>query len=279
MKCCPCEHCKATKAKATKRWKARTLRGVPIWGDIDAVRAHVGALRERGMGLKTVARLADVSTTAVTHLFYEFAHKGPTRKVTAEVARRLLAVRFDYRVLPPAAIVDSTGARRRLQALVVAGWAVPALAEHAGMSRQWLRRYLFKPRYSAGRCVEIVDLFERLWPLGPPALSAESARRARVTAQRHGWVGIGAWDDETIDDPAAEPNLHGDASSVDEVLVTRVITGRALFKALNEGERMELAHRWRERGGTLSSFATLINRSGEVARRYFEQTDEQRKSA
>jgi AraC-like DNA-binding protein len=259
----------------------RTLQGEQIWGDIGRVREHVSALRERGMGLKTVAELAGVSSATVTRLFYEFRAQKPTEKMTAEVARRLLAVRFNVRALPPLAIVDSCGARRRLQALIVAGWSVPTLAERAGMNRQWFRRYLFEERCAAKIYVQMLDLFVELWSQPPPPLSALASSRARASIERNGWLGLGVWDDGAIDDPFATPNRAGMEPVVDEVLVTRAMSGQVQLRALSEPERFELGRRWRERGGTLTSFAILINRSHEVARRYFEpeSTEEQRKSA
>lgn len=257
----------------------RKKAGEAIWGDLDAVRVHVEQLRQRGMGVAQIAIQAGVGQSTIASMVWNFSKppRAAHAKVLADVAERILSVRFDVRVISPLTRVDSTGARRRLQALVVAGWPMPVLAEHFGLSRQNFRPLLYKSRYSAGSCVRVIELFEKLWLTDPPKMSGLAASRTRAMVERNGWVGIGAWDDDTIDDPRAEPRLHGEGESVvDDEEVVRVLADRGKFMDLNQGERVALVRAWIKRGGTMTAFSKRFAMSGRVAKRYFEQADDQR---
>jgi AcrR family transcriptional regulator len=282
---CYCARCRVIRRRSTKLWKLRVGRGEPVWGDIEAVRAHVTWLGQLGMGMRAVAVAAGVSPTAVSHLFYDFNRQRRTERITYRVAQKLLRVRFDIRAIAataPSTKVDSSRARRSLQALVVAGWTVPLLAERVGMERQQLRRYFYLPVYAAKTCVRFLDLFQELWPQEPPRISAYAEARRRTMVAENGWVGIGAWDDDTIDDPDAVPNLHGDdESTVDAVRMARVLDGREKFKVLNHVERIELVRRWDEEGRSKTAFEKRFSVSTQTSGKYFELAvpDYQRKSA
>lgn len=72
-------------------------------------------------------------------------------------------------------------------------------------------------------------LFDSLWDMPAPSRNpAEhyTARRARNHAARNGWVGPLSWDDDTIDDPNAAPNIEGELSGEpDESRVESAIRG------------------------------------------------------
>lgn len=56
-------------------------------------------------------------------------------------------------------------------------------------------------------------LYDELWDAIPPAAAwreRQATSRARGLAARYGWAPPMAWDDETIDDPAAVPDLGED---------------------------------------------------------------------
>lgn len=269
------------KSRANRRRRERLRSGESAWGDMDAVQAHIRKLRGQGMGVRQIAALADISDDTLGRLVWN-VRRGKTRRIHIGTAERILAVRLDPRKLPARSPVDSTHARRLLQALVVAGWTVPLLAERYGTDRQNFLKYFYKERFAAGVCVRIFDMFEELWREGPPQVSSFSATKARRLAERHGWVGIGAWDEGTIDDPDAKPNLLGDPeSTVDAELVRRAFDGRERFASLNSAERVELARRWSEAGHSRNLFERRFAVSGATATRYFKLaiSDDERKSA
>jgi hypothetical protein len=273
---CPCGHCRAIACRSERRRRERIARGELIWGDLDAVLAHIELLRKTGMGVRSIAEEAGVGQTTINRMLWTFATGGRTEKVTANVARRLLSVRYDVRKLPSGTIVDSTGARRRLQALLVAGsgtrcWTVPLLAEQLGVDRMRLLKYTHMPRYSAGVCVRILDLFERLWLTEPPDVGKFSASRTRNMARRKGWVGIGAWDDDTIDDPDARPRLdaESDPNGLDENIVIDALAGRLRIGGLTEPERVEVARRLIRRGEGFNTFMRLLSTNAKTTAKYF----------
>jgi len=117
--------------------------GVPCqdpFTDADPVREHVRSLMSSRIGWTQVARLAGVPLPTVSYLLYGSPIRGfpPSRRIRTSTADRLLAVTPGS---PRAggALADGTGTRRRLQALVVAGWSERALAETAGLTPEHLR--------------------------------------------------------------------------------------------------------------------------------------------
>jgi hypothetical protein len=278
---CPCPPCRAIGRQVARTHRARVKRGEQAWGDLEAVLAHIELLRQSGIGAHQIADLANIGHSTIARMIWQFAI-GRTAKVTVEVANRILAVRYDVRKLAPRTIVDSTRARRLLQALVVAGWPVPLLAQRYGTDRQNFLKYFHRERYAASVCVRILDLFEECWREGPPNVSKQSATRARLLADKHGWVGIGAWDDDTIDDPNAEPNLRGDDESiVDPVSVKRVLDGHRKFRGLSFADRVELVRQWVELGRSKTAFEKRFAVSTKTSGKYFDQAvpDYQRKKA
>jgi len=285
---CSCPRCLEVKRRGAKLLRQRVAAGQSVWGDMDAVREHLGLLRQAGMGVRQIAEQAQVGQSTIARMLWTFKGVGHSEKVTAQVAARILSVRLDVRKLSPGTVVDSTGARRRLQALLVAGsgtrcWTIPLLAEKLGIDRQRLLKYTWMPRFSAGLCVRFLDLFEELWLTEPPEVGRFSTTRTLNMARRKGWVGIGAWDDNTIDDPNAQPNLRGDqeGSAVDSVKIARVRNGNEKFKILNPSERIEMIRDWVAEGGTKTAFETKFNVSTRTSTKYFALAvpDYQRKSA
>lgn len=99
--------------------------------------------------------------------------------------------------------INSTGTTRRLRALGRMGWSSVALGAHLGVSQQkvchWQvgrAAFVFEP--TARR---VARLYDRL------SMTDGGSRRARLRAEREGWPPPLAWDDDTIDDPGATPDL------------------------------------------------------------------------
>lgn len=280
---CGCPGCLRIKRANERRRRARIARGETCWGDLDAVIAHIGALRAVGMSVPKIARAAGVGAATLTRIIWPPRRGSPAKRVTVSVAERVLRVRFDPSQLPPATVIDATGTRRRLQALAVAGWSFLALAEEYGTGdRQQIRTLAESDRCCAGTHVRVADMFRRLWLVDPPKSRRSTQTRFRMMVERKGWVGIGAWDDDTIDDPNAVPDLQGDGEPVvDDVKVTIVLEGRGRFRTLNWPERADLARRWLERGGSKTAFETMFGVSSQTSAKCFSRigTDCERKTA
>jgi hypothetical protein len=115
--------------------------------------------------------------------------------------------------------LDATGTRRRVEGLLAMGWTGNQIAAAAGLSGG-----THAARIGArGRCVkqQTVDGMKRAAALlgGAPGPSALTKGHARAL----GYVPLWAWDDDTIDDPAAVPAVAPDGEVVDEVAIERAI--------------------------------------------------------
>jgi hypothetical protein len=80
----------------------------------------------------------------------------------------------------------------------------------------------------------VVALYDELWNATPTAGSASLAggiTRAKKVAQGYGWPPPMAWDDDTIDDPAARPDLGDELdTTVNAVTLARIEDVRELLE-------------------------------------------------
>lgn len=208
--------------------------------DAEPVRDHVRQLMSDGLSRRRIAALADVTNTTVIRLLYGQGKKPPSRKIRTESAQALLEIRSRLEILGPTARIDATGTRRRLQALVALGWSRTKLAEALGGHRDVVSRYMLRDQVTVATARAVRSLYDRMWDTAPPEhdrWDASAAAYARRTAERRGWAPPMAWDDETIDDPAAKPHIEAPVV-IDEVAVKRALDGDRSV-SLTKEERAE----------------------------------------
>ncbi len=182
------------------------------WVPADETRAHIAALRAAGMGLRTIRNHSGVSESTLGKIVYGDPARGmaPSKRIRADTAQRILAVKPHPDRLAGGAVIDGTGTRRRLQALVWQGWSVCRLAEQAGIHYQRFHSCLAGRDVQADTARAVTTLYDHLWnqtPAHDEWHSRAAYSRAKNQARRNGWVGPLAWDDDSIDDPAATPDL------------------------------------------------------------------------
>lgn len=205
---CRCRPCRdAARVYENRRNKDRAY-GREAYVDARPVRTHIEQLQAQGMGWKRIAHAAGLDTSVVWKLLYGDATRGqaPTKRVMPKTADALLAVTLD---LAPGATIDPTGTTRRLQALVAMGWSQSQLATRLGMLLQNLAPVIHGRRGVTKATADAVQaLYDELWstPAPPSGRHGAVPIRVRNYAARMGWVGPLAWDDDTIDDPAARPD-------------------------------------------------------------------------
>ncbi|PFG16299.1 hypothetical protein ATK74_0833 [Propionicimonas paludicola] len=218
---CRCEACTIvnregmrirSRQKALARWNPELDPFIP--GDV--VRAHLRGLMDAGMGWKRIAAAAGVATSTVYPILYgknvdqpdHPEYRPPRKQVRRNVAEKLLAVTLD---LADGAMVDGTGTRRRLQALVTVGWSQSRLASELGWTVANFGHLIHGTGLvTKGTAARVRDLYDRCWSAPPTATTRQERggiTRARKVARQHGWMPPMAWDDDTIDDPAARPNV------------------------------------------------------------------------
>ena len=207
---CRCDACRAANRAAASHRERQILYGRwQPYVDAGPAREHLRNLAAAGIGWRRAARLTGVSTGAVTKILYGGpGQRPPSQRIRPQTATAILAVTPSAGQLAPGALTDSTGARRRLQALVAAGWSQARLARELGMTGANFGAMLRRDQVTAGTARAVSDLYDRLWNQPPPAHDQRAriaASRARSHAAQRGWAPPLAWDDDLIDDPAAAP--------------------------------------------------------------------------
>jgi DNA-binding CsgD family transcriptional regulator len=212
---CKCVPCNA----ANTRYVGRRNRLIAYgqwqpYVDAEPVRQHVLKLREAGLGYKRVAQLAGVPNGGMSKLLYgDYGRSmAPSKRVRPETATAILAVEANLDTLGGTALVDCAGTRRRLHALVATGWSLAKLADRLGISRGNLGKTLATDRVHASTARTVRALYDELWDQAPPEATHRdkiAASRTRNIARVRGWPPPQAWDDDTIDDPAATADLGG----------------------------------------------------------------------
>lgn len=194
------------------------------------VAEHIKALRDAGMNGVRISEMAGVSFSSV----YRISSGRNINVVRSGVARKILAVktpdvlhgRADSRV-------PIVGTARRLQALTAMGYTTEELSELTGYAKRTLPRLIHarKANVTVATAETVDAVYRSLMFL--PAPDTTKARRARLRAQRAGWVPPLAWDD--IDDPNETPDLGRPVDTAEAVIDLRDdgLTDQEIAKVLN----------------------------------------------
>ncbi|MGH3446021.1 MAG: hypothetical protein ACRDP4_00205 [Nocardioidaceae bacterium] len=275
---CRCRPCAA--AKTAYETNRRRQQAYGRWnGLIDAApaREHVRVLMAQGMGLKRIVAVSTVPQGQLWKLL-DGKRRGdgtrvPSRRIRPETADRILAVELD---LADGARVDSTGATRRVRALVALGWSQSKIAAELGIQRSNFtiasgrRETLTVAHDKACR-----DLYDR-WSMRLPPQDAQRDRAASSMARRYakarGWLPPLAWDDERIDDPEYTPDVGrkealAEDPELDEAAIQRRLEGDKSVR-LSKADAAELVARWRASGRPMNECDRI---TGLQSRRYIER--------
>jgi len=217
-RCWPCT--KATAAYNATRTRAQAYgTWTPFVSTAPAV-AHLRALSAAGMGWKRAARAAGVPESSVYPLLYGRPDRdggAPRTKARKVLVDAILAVPMpSIDDLGAAVVVDGTGTRRRLEALIALGWSVNRLAADHGLDRQALDSALAWVPIHAATARAVRDMFETIGDTRAPETDRwekTSAARARNRAAARGWLPPAEWDPADLDDPYADAPARETAGS------------------------------------------------------------------
>ena len=235
---------------AHARWAARRRRQIAagLWQpfvDAEPVRAHLAAIREAGMPVQATAVRLGLRPDAFAYILWGDEHHGPGETVRRETAELVLGFWPTLADFPDAARVDATGTRRRVEAMAVAGWTFAAMAGEVGMRPKTFSRAMNMDRVTARLARAVCALYDRWWNQTPedhgiPVWVAERQRRA---AALRDWAPALAWDEESIDDPEAQPVLDADQPTADSSFnaVDRWLMGESVVLD-DAGRREAIAH-------------------------------------
>ncbi|MDX3232921.1 hypothetical protein [Streptomyces sp. ME19-01-6] len=181
--------------------------------DAEPVRQHIRNLQSCDMGLRAIATAANVDRKRLQAVLNGRPERGtpPQAQVRPAFAAAVLAVEPTLDNLGGKTVINAAGASRRLQALVAAGWPQHHLAARLGMTDGNFGATLHRDHVivQTGRAVR--SLYDELWRADPRehGVDNQAYSRARNHAASRQWAPVGAWDDDTIDDPAAFPDWTG----------------------------------------------------------------------
>jgi hypothetical protein len=166
----------------------------PDWiVDTAPASAHIAALRAAGVGYRHISEIAGLNSETVSNIA-----RRRTQRTTAEVAGKILAVKIPATIMSSRIRVCSVGTRRRLQALYAIGYSNVYLADRLAMSETNVSRIVHRrAQVNADVAARVAELFQELQMTPAPNV------RARNRAAANGWPPPLAWDEDTIDDPAA----------------------------------------------------------------------------
>lgn len=183
----------------------RERYGIAAYVAPDRAAAHLQRLIDAGLNRGQVARLSGVNDMSL--------HNLQTRRydtIRVETEQKLLAVPLPgapFAVASGRSRVDSTGTVRRLRALIAMGYTQKFLAYRLDTHEPNLAQIVIgnHPLVLARTGRQVHELYRELSQQLPDPLSTRSVRRARA----NGWLAPIWWDDDTIDDPAANPAKRG----------------------------------------------------------------------
>ncbi|MET8746350.1 helix-turn-helix transcriptional regulator [Streptomyces sp. NPDC004728] len=158
------------------------------------VREHVQKLLQQGLSMAQIDQASGVPATTVQRLV-----RGQV-SLRRENAEKILRVPLNVRVTQ--GDVSACGATRRVRALYALGHFNREIALVAGVSRHAVC-YLASGTWSTLDVAAddgIRAAYDQL------SMRAGESWKTRGLAERNGWAPPLAWDDDTIDDPAAVPD-------------------------------------------------------------------------
>lgn len=207
---------------------------------------HVRRLVALGWSASTLAELAGNELSM--HTFHNLAN-GKFATIERRTAATVIQIPYTLAVptwLADGSEVPTTGAVRRIRALMALGWTRDHLREHVapGVSIDHLARDPYAAM-KAHRWHAINDAYQRLCMTpGPSALSA-------TRAAARGYHPPLAYDD--IDCPTENPTNHAYAngSGVDPVKVRRILDGDLV--PTTKAEKIATAKAWTQAGRSLGS--------------------------
>lgn len=266
---CRCTDCKASHAAAMRTRRRELAYGTYTRALVDATpaREHLNWLRSSGMGVKVIAAASGVPKETLAGVIWGSRDRTTGAvvrrgKVASRTAERILAVRPDLNLLADHAIIDATGYRRRVQALVAHGWSLPAIARAVDgtVTEHQLRAWAHADRITAASARDIVAVFDRLCMLTPPTSTpqqAAMAARARRLAGRYRWVPALAWDDiDTDEAPPAVADVDDPGDGLDDVAIELALAGRGV--RLTPGERRACVRRLHAKRWSDTAIATRL---------------------
>lgn len=208
------ERCRCTDCRAANTDYANHVtrqRAYEPFVDAFPSRVHIQWLQANGVGLRTIHQRSGIARSSLTRIA-----TGRVDHVRPDTAAKIAALAEQANPVAGGVLTDSTGTRRRMQALMVVGWSLSVQARHIGWGPANYIGLLSKDLVRVSTKTAVAQLYDDLWKQCPPTKTAgqrASAARTRAAAAARGFVGPLCWDDDTIDNPATQPDGFWHAAS------------------------------------------------------------------
>jgi AraC-like DNA-binding protein len=250
---CKCPSCqRANRTAQQARRRAIAYGQWHPYADAEPLRAHLTQLLDSGISLATIAARAGVSRGTL-HALLSTHHAATRPRVRARTAQ---CIRQVTAVGQHPALVDSTGAKRRLQALIANGWSMARLATHVHCHPSTISRLLRGATITGNIDHAIRDLYTLL--ADQPLSTATPGERSSVEAARrhanaHGWATPDQWTDIDHDLRPRSPRADTD---IDQIAISRVLDEQPT--QLNHRERRLAAQLLTAQGLSLRDIAARL---------------------
>lgn len=260
---------------ARSRWRSRREQLIASgqWKPFVAaqpVRDHVNRVRAAGMPIWAIEQHFGMAAHHLDHLLWGSEGHGPGNKVRTETAQLLLAYWPALDDFPDPARIDPTGTRRRLEALHVHGFNLIAIARKTGIAARYFQKAVHGDRVTARLARAVRDVYGVWWNADPRDHGVKEwvVDRTRRAAQRKGWYGPLAWDDDTIDDPRAVPQTDAVEPAATEGgnVAARWLLGESVVLD-REARREVLQHLFEWTNDTTDEIAERLEMTPEAAER------------
>jgi uncharacterized protein YerC len=204
---CRCTDCRAHRAKQERDREARARAGrTQEYVNAIITVPRIMQLMREDWTYADIEAVSGVSVPTISRIM-----RGVTVRVERETADAILGTHPKMRHrAPEPRKVDATGTIRRIRALVAVGWTFWGISQKAGHGNTWALQVTTSSMVTPATRDLIARLYDELWATEPPRVTADEKRayrRSRSLAVKHGWASPLMWDDDTIDDPGAEPEL------------------------------------------------------------------------
>jgi hypothetical protein len=200
-----------------RKRRRQQAAGITLFVDARPVREHIYALQAAGITPCRIGALAGLPERTVAGFIERQRDPrgkllGLRQKTTPRVAELILAINPDPLI---AAKVNSIPSRRRVQALIAAGWPQAHIVQRGGVPYSTLADVMRKPTIMHSTAAAVARAYDELHDLRPlrNGVSARQAKMSRDRAASYGWLTPKYWDhpDHPIDDPEFEPQSAGQA--------------------------------------------------------------------
>ena len=266
-RCAPCTAANAAAWAATHR--AQAFGQWEPFVEAAPIRDHIGQLREAGIGVDQIAKLAGTSTSHIRELAEPGQpDKPPVHKVRPDTAKRILSIQATAANRAARSHLDARGTRRRVQALIATGWTHQQLAAQLGRTATNLKRSLASEQVTAHTAGQTIDLYARLWDSRPPHATAQERAQIDATrshAREQGWLPPLAWEDIDTDPDPDPHDRHDprrgntDPDYLDEIAIELAVAGEGIrLDRLTPAEQDEVVRRLTDRGSSIRDIAAQL---------------------